>query len=742
MKKLLLIIGTLLCVSTWQANAGTGYQFDSTITKDAAGNLIGKTIYGRDSLKKIIMSATYSWDSKLKIWIGVKKTEFIPNHLNASYNGWDTTKGTWIGEYRYVDYYDKNGKDTLRESDNGWNKITGTWIVYNKEEHHYDDSGLDTLNIYYIWNSATSNCIGKTKTVKHKYDNAVSDSMIMISYEWDKYSKAWIYGGKTKSYYDNNGKDTLDIITDASGVNKTKTVSKYDSDGNLTIKTSYTWNKNNSLWMLPSIKLGTKNEQIHDSKGNIILDASYTWNSITFAWEENNKSEYAYDDNGKGTQYTSYTWDKATSVWVGTNKYEHTYDDNGNCILYINYTWDTQTATWVNSKKEEYTYHTYDKYAVGPYQTLTYNWNTTSNTWIISSGTQSGNTYDSYGNALVYNSFSLDIATNKWIQNPFHTNIEKISYNNSGEITQKIYVSYNGTDSTKYKQDYTYDNNGKYTNYTYEWNPKTATWVGTYKYECTYDNNGKIIENAGYTWDTVSNVWIGQGNKYEYVFDKNGIKTQQTNSSWDSTKVAWKIDGITTFYHSAIAVTLSVSKNSVTIAAAQNSKASVIVNSDITWNVNFNGSTWLSTTGSSIGKGKDVELIFKAMANPTTSPRTATVTISGYEDNVPNLFSTMGEGISTAPITITVTQEAGDGTPVFEVNNEDISLYPNPAKTYFAVNTDDNAQVEVYTINGQLVLNKQITGKENIPISRLSAGLYIVKIKTANTVEIRNLIVE
>jgi hypothetical protein len=705
MKKAILIIGTVLSLAICQVKATTGYQLDSTITKDVSRNLIGKTVYGRDSVNNIIMQATYSWDSTLNVWIGVNKNEHILNKLNAYYNGWDTTSGTWIGDFRNVSSYDKNGNLIINEIDNGWNKITGTWIGYLKHENYYDSNGLDTLTLTYTWNSSTSD---------------------------------WINENKTKSYYDTNRKDTLDINTDASGVNTTKKLSQYDSDGTLTIQMIYIWDKASSLWIKPrlsQVTLGTKSIKTLDNKGNVILTVNYTWDSATGTWVNVCKTENAYDSNRDITLDATYNWDSATSAWVGNQKSEYAYDNKGNQILYISYTWNSNTASWVNLNKVE---NTYKNLSSNPSQTLNYSWNTTTQTWILNSGIQSGYSYDSYDNLLLYNTLYLDTASKKWIHGVVYSNIEKITYNNSGKITQEIYVSYQGTDSTTYKYENVYDSNGNNILQTsYIWNSRTASWVGTQKDESTYDNSGKLTEYASYAWDTISNVWIGQYNKTEYIFDKNGIKTQQTISSWDSTKVAWKVDAITTYYYTGVTVTLSVSTNSLNIAATEDSQASLIITSNLKWAASSSW-IWFTMSNGNVGAGIDT-VVFTAMANPTTSQRTSTVTIYADSTIINNSF---GTGISTIPITITITQAAGTGTPISVVSNKDISLYPNPAKSSFTVNVEDDVRISVYNLSGSLVLSTNTVGKEPIATNGLPAGLYLVKIVTGNQVIIKKLIIE
>ena len=61
--------------------------------------------------------------------------------------------------------------------------------------------------------------------------------------------------------------------------------------------------------------------------------------------------------------------------------------------------------------------------------------------------------------------------------------------------------------------------------------------------------------------------------------------------------------------------------------------------------------------------------------------------------------------------------------------------YPNPATNYIYVNTEINAQIEIFNIDGQLVKSINISSsKEPINIQDLTAGNYLVRITTEKEV--------
>jgi len=64
-------------------------------------------------------------------------------------------------------------------------------------------------------------------------------------------------------------------------------------------------------------------------------------------------------------------------------------------------------------------------------------------------------------------------------------------------------------------------------------------------------------------------------------------------------------------------------------------------------------------------------------------------------------------------------------------NNEQVTIYPNPATNSFQVALADNAKtntIHVYDVNGKIVLSQIINGTSTINVSHLNAGIYNLSI--------------
>ena len=161
---------------------------------------------------------------------------------------------------------------------------------------------------------------------------------------------------------------------------------------------------------------------------------------------------------------------------------------------------------------------------------------------------------------------------------------------------------------------------------------------------------------------------------------------------------------------------ISISSSSLSIASKDASVTTIDLATNTTWNTSSD-QPWL-TVSPATGTG-NATLTFTAEANTETTERTATVTVSA-------------EGVENQ--TITVTQEAG-GTGIPVLSNEQLILYPNPTTDQFSIKgLCETAVLTISTLNGQVLLKQTVSNKENISISSLPQGIYIVKLETTERI--------
>ncbi|HEX7413224.1 MAG TPA: T9SS type A sorting domain-containing protein [Bacteroidia bacterium] len=70
------------------------------------------------------------------------------------------------------------------------------------------------------------------------------------------------------------------------------------------------------------------------------------------------------------------------------------------------------------------------------------------------------------------------------------------------------------------------------------------------------------------------------------------------------------------------------------------------------------------------------------------------------------------------------------GIKQFANSNEQVTIYPNPTSNQFSIeaNTTDKLTLELYDVNGRLVLTKSVSGKSTIDVSSLNEGVYTISI--------------
>lgn len=69
-------------------------------------------------------------------------------------------------------------------------------------------------------------------------------------------------------------------------------------------------------------------------------------------------------------------------------------------------------------------------------------------------------------------------------------------------------------------------------------------------------------------------------------------------------------------------------------------------------------------------------------------------------------------------------------TTVFGANDQHLVLYPNPGQDRIRIQSDatDLLKTSIYSLTGQLVLQGDFQPNEDIDVSRLATGLYLVQV--------------
>jgi hypothetical protein len=374
----------------------------------------------------------------------------------------------------------------------------------------------------------------------------------------------------------------------------------------------------------------------------------------------------------------SQQWDQSANAWVTAIKYEYYHDDNLNLIKEIFKT----TVDLISNSITEYTYDTKGNKT----QSIVSFWSKSKNQWI-------------YYSKVEYMYYSDNIPT------------QKIDYYWDSTLNDWL------TDS---KHEYTFDPNGNITLYVkYKWNPISNQWGVNHKEEFTYNTSNKQTFNIASDWDLFSNDWI-VSSKIESIYDANGNKTQQINYSWFSYPKLWGINAKSEYtFDSNGDMTQGIDYSYNTYYA--NTIKSELINKikyDCTYESD-GGRTqiiyYLWDVDSNNWKVKNKEEYIYDSNNNTTQ----------IHDSYWNIEKTEW----TSSFRFIYYYSEHSHTSVDGINNQIIALYPNPVSDNLQIRLySTKAIFELFDINGNNVLSKEIKNSETLDLKNYNKGIYIYHI--------------
>lgn len=373
------------------------------------------------------------------------------------------------------------------------------------------------------------------------------------------------------------------------------------------------------------------------------------------------------------------------------------------------YNWklDTITMAWkLNYKEINFVYDSQNNNTSYLFQT----WN--GSAWVnLSQRTYS---YDANNNNtnFMYQTWNGSI----WVNSGQQTK----TYNANNRITNQIYQSWNGsTWVNQSQQTMTYDANNNYINWLDQnWNG--SMWVNFDQSIFSYNVNNKDSNDLQQNWNGTTWVNVEQ---YSYTYNANNKMIGDLQQSWSGT--AW----VNQFQYT---YTFSINNNDSTEFIQQWSGTNWNNNTEVifTYNGNnkitnmlvqyWNGSTWVNNSQQT--DTYDVNNLQKSHVNRDFN-------IAGVK--------TIGAD-STVYYFNTVT-----GIKTIAENNNQVSIYPNPTNGQFTIETNsmEKQTVQVFDMNGRLVLSQNINGKTNIDAMVLNEGVYHLVIKTGNIVVNKKLVI-
>jgi hypothetical protein len=287
--------------------------------------------------------------------------------------------------------------------------------------------------------------------------------------------------------------------------------------------------------------------------------------------------------------------------------------------------------------------------------------------------------------------YEWDQTANDWSEN-WKINYE---FDSSGNCIYRD--RYNIDDSTKafvlnWKNDYTYDDNG---NLTYKisnnWDGIDSSWIKNYEQNYSYDAYGNTIFKNKLVWDTITNDWIGD---YEenYLYDASGNALLKNKLVWDTTTNKFLTEHQTDYAYDF-----------------ETQFSEIIYPSEYEY--------W------HISNLKYFDQYANTMLQKTYS-----------EQKNNQLEPTEVFNFYYSEKNITSTNNFAQ---------QKIKVYPNPATNFIqfdGIEKSKQALVELYNLNGEKILSKEINKGRKLAISHLTSGMYLFKLTQDSQINLGKII--
>jgi hypothetical protein len=367
------------------------------------------------------------------------------------------------------------------------------------------------------------------------------------------------------------------------------------------------------------------------------------------------------------------------------------------------------------------------------------------------------------------------------------TILELPQYSTKGLLTTDLIKLKSGDTWIPYFfSQYSYDDQG-YLNLIVDQEWINGEWVNGYRYSMELDAQGHLLSDLDEEWS--GNEWIKMY-RGQYAYDQNGNMVSQTGQLWSSD--AWVNSHKTVFTHDAHGNVLTETdqwwsndawNNLTRLTRTWDSHNNNLNNIAEIWSVDHwevNGRWRHSYTYNAQGKiltiltehelgswendarvtytydnlGQETVYLseewvdfawqnhyrfthaYDPFGNPTLQEFFVWDSDSakwGHSETEPFIYEVTGQEqwtfFSGIKMTAHWVQQGAAGMP--DVPQPEIGLAPNPAGSILRVTGDEQVvRAEVYTCNGTKLETNLMVGRNMLDVSRLPAGLYLLKVTT------------
>lgn len=315
------------------------------------------------------------------------------------------------------------------------------------------------------------------------------------------------------------------------------------------------------------------------------------------------------------------------------------------------------------------------------------------------------------------------------------------TYNLSNKITSLHSQTYSlGLWINGVKDNYTYDiNNNETSKIRTQWNTTGLVWENVKMDTSIYNVNNKRITLLTKNW--IGGVWVNQ-NKQSSSYNINNYFTIGLGYRWNVNTNSWDLKSRGTNYYDI--------NNNVDSILSENWTSNNYVNASLeiyTYDTNNNKTSWTSQGWNQTAWQNSTQYVYTYDSsnnlitqlnktwNITNNQWKNTGKSHSYFDSNNFITYEVGDSYKSDGITIDSRDSvvyyfhAVVGVKELKSNNKNISIYPNPSKGIFNINSSNTINsIEVYNIIGTLISKPELSLNNQIDLSSLSKGMYFLKV--------------
>jgi hypothetical protein len=300
--------------------------------------------------------------------------------------------------------------------------------------------------------------------------------------------------------------------------------------------------------------------------------------------------------------------------------------------------------------------------------------------------------------------------------------VDSFQYNGFNKIKQYISYKIDPDFQASAKVTYNYDETGNLTKEnSYHWNEGHNLWENTSEREFVYDKAGNLIETTFFYWVSEQQKFTGTS-KWEFTYDDNNNMLSLKNIYFNRDDEKWEPGKFLCSYE-------------------YSEKGNVLEYKNYEWDKGKDDFSLTENISFEYDESKSNDVIAlpedfnKPLFNLVYSSHEYVGFSYGYfrcnHKLVKGVFKYPDKGNLVDVGEWQFHYSSFESTGISETLNSDFSIFPNPATESITLDWLHNSEVldlNIFNLQGQLILNKIVTKNNPVNIKSLNKGMYFYRL--------------